>query len=37
MATKKKPKARKNAEGKWENVPGTSELWITKYHKTEAL
>lgn len=35
--TKKKPKARKNAEGKWENVPGTSELWITKYVKAQNL
>lgn len=35
--TKKKPKVRKNADGKWENIPGTSELWITKYNKTEAL
>lgn len=35
--TKKKPKSRKNADGKWEDVPGTSELWITKYHKTEVL
>lgn len=35
--TKKKPKVRKNADGKWENIPDTSELWITKYHKTEAL
>lgn len=35
--TKKKPKARKNADGKWENIPGTSELWITKYVKAQNL
>lgn len=35
--TKKKPKSRKNADGKWEDVPGTSELWITKYIKTQNL
>lgn len=35
--TKKKPRARKNADGKWENIPGTSELWITKYVKAQNL
>ena len=35
--TKKKPKVRKNADGKWENIPGTSELWITKYVKAQNL
>lgn len=35
--TKKKPKVRKNADGKWENIPDTSELWITKYVKTQNL
>ena len=37
MGTKKKPKSRKNADGKWEDVPGTSELWITKYVKAQNL
>ena len=37
MGTKKKPKSRKNADGKWEDVPNTSELWITKYIKTQNL
>ena len=37
MGTKKKPKSRKNADGKWEDVPDTSELWITKYIKTQNL
>lgn len=35
--TKKKPKVRKNADGKWENISGTSELWITKYVKAQNL
>ena len=35
--TKRKPKVRKNADGKWEDVPGTSELWITKYVKSQNL
>ena len=26
-----KPKSRKNENGEWENVPGTKEMWITKY------
>ena len=35
--TKRKPKVRKNEDGKWENIPDTSELWITNYRKIEAL
>lgn len=35
--TKNKPKVRKNAEGDWETIQGTSELWITAYHKVENL
>ena len=38
ICTQRKPKVKKNADtGEWENVPGTSELWITKYHKVENL
>lgn len=32
-STTKKPKQRKNEMGKWEAVPNTSELWITRYQK----
>ena len=35
--TKNKPKVRKNAEGDWETIQGTSELWITAYHKVDNL
>ena len=35
--TKNKPKVRKNADGEWETIQGTSELWITAYHKVENL
>lgn len=35
--TKRKPKVRKNAEGEWETVPDTNELWITNYRKSEVL
>lgn len=31
--TRNKPKVRKNADGEWEVIQGTSELWITAYHK----
>jgi DNA polymerase-3 subunit alpha len=34
MGTKRKPKMRKNADGKWETIAGTSELWITNYRKS---
>lgn len=37
ISTKKKPKVRKNADGKWEDIPGTKELWITKYQKVNNL
>lgn len=37
LGTKKKPKVRKNTDGEWENVPGTNELWITNYRKSEML
>lgn len=33
--TKNKPKVRKNTDGEWETIQGTSELWITAYHKAE--
>ena len=29
--TKSKPKVKKNEDGDWVTVPGTKELWITKY------
>lgn len=36
--TKQKPKVKKNEEtGEWEAIPGTSELWITTYHKLNDL
>lgn len=35
--TKNKPKVRKNADGEWETIQDTSELWITAYHKVENL
>ena len=35
--TKNKPKVHKNADGEWETIQGTSELWITAYHKVENL
>lgn len=35
--TKRKPKVHKNAEGEWETVPDTNELWITNYRKSEVL
>lgn len=35
--TKRKPKSKKNESGEWEVIPGTSELWITNYRKSEAL
>lgn len=37
LGTKRKPRVRKNTDGEWENVPGTKELWITNYRKTEVL
>ena len=36
-STKNKPKVTKNANGEWETVSGTNELWITSYCKVENL
>jgi hypothetical protein len=30
----KKPKVHKNDAGKWVEIPGTSELWVTEYNPT---
>ncbi|MBQ2397781.1 MAG: PHP domain-containing protein [Bacteroidales bacterium] len=35
--TKRKPKVHKNANGEWETIPDTNELWITKYQKSNFL
>lgn len=32
-----KPKQKKNADGEWEPVPGTREIWLTDYRKVESL
>ena len=31
------PKKRKNEKDEWEQVPGTKELWLTKYKKVENI
>lgn len=36
-STTKKPKQRKNELGKWESIPNTSELWISRYQKISSL
>lgn len=35
--TKTKPKVTRTADGTWENVPDTKELWITSYIKVENI
>lgn len=35
--TKRKPKSKRIADGVWESIPGTSELWITSYAKIDNL
>jgi DNA polymerase-3 subunit alpha len=33
----KKPKVKRNEDGKFEPIAGTSEMWITKYTKLEDI
>lgn len=34
---KKKPKSTKNENGEWVAIPGTSEIWLTKYQKVGSV
>lgn len=35
--TKYKPKNRRTEDGEWEPIPGTRELWLTKYQKVTTI
>ena len=35
--TKHEPKKRKTEDGEWEPIPGTRELWLTKYQKVTTI
>ena len=35
--TKRKPKSKRIADGVWESISGTNELWITSYTKVENI
>ena len=35
--TKYEPKKRKTEDGEWEPIPGTRELWLTKYQKVTTI